>query len=112
MTTGSKTNLSDEARRDINSVRVVSGDRNSDEFALPVRRPSTAWPRRDGAEIVKWVDDHGGAGLATAKFLGAHVVRAFNAISYILSRRGVGESHARRSQTDSSVRVIHPDAAL
>jgi 8-hydroxy-5-deazaflavin:NADPH oxidoreductase len=38
--------------------------------------------RRDGDEIVKWVDDHGGAGLATAKYLGAHVVRAFNAIGY------------------------------
>jgi 8-hydroxy-5-deazaflavin:NADPH oxidoreductase len=39
--------------------------------------------RRDGAEIAKWVDDQGGAGLATAKFLpGAHVVRAFNAINY------------------------------
>jgi len=36
--------------------------------------------RRDGSEIVKWVDDHGGAGLATAKYLGAHTVRAFNAI--------------------------------
>jgi len=36
--------------------------------------------RRDGAEIVKWVDDHGGAGLATAKYLGPHTVRAFNAI--------------------------------
>jgi len=36
--------------------------------------------RRDGAGIVKWVDEHGGAGLATAKFLGAHTVRAFNAI--------------------------------
>jgi hypothetical protein len=37
--------------------------------------------RRDGAEIVKWVDDQGGAGLATLKLLpGAHVVRAFNAI--------------------------------
>jgi predicted dinucleotide-binding enzyme len=36
-----------------------------------------------GAEIVKWVDDHGGAGLATAKLLpGAHIVRAFNAINY------------------------------
>jgi hypothetical protein len=32
--------------------------------------------RRDGAEIVKWVDDQGGAGLATAKFLsGAHIGR-------------------------------------
>jgi predicted dinucleotide-binding enzyme len=38
--------------------------------------------RRDGAEIVKWVDDHGGAGLATAKYLGPHTVRAFNAINY------------------------------
>ena len=34
---GVETNLSDEARRDINSVRVVAGDRNPDEFALPVR---------------------------------------------------------------------------
>jgi 8-hydroxy-5-deazaflavin:NADPH oxidoreductase len=39
--------------------------------------------RRDGAEIVKWVDEQGGAGLATAKLLpGAHLVRAFNAIGY------------------------------
>lgn len=39
--------------------------------------------RRDGDEIVKWVDEQGGAGLATAKLLpGAHVVRAFNAIGY------------------------------
>jgi len=34
---GFETNLSDETRRDIHSVRVVAGDRNSDEFALPVR---------------------------------------------------------------------------
>ena len=39
--------------------------------------------RRDGNEIVKWADEQGGAGLATAKLLpGAHIVRAFNAISY------------------------------
>jgi 8-hydroxy-5-deazaflavin:NADPH oxidoreductase len=38
--------------------------------------------RRDGAETVKWVDDHGGAGLATARYLGGHTVRAFNAINY------------------------------
>jgi len=39
--------------------------------------------RRDGAEIIKWVDEQGGAGLATAKLLpGAHIVRAFNAINY------------------------------
>jgi predicted dinucleotide-binding enzyme len=37
---------------------------------------------RDGDEIVKWVEQQGGAGLATARLLpGAHVVRAFNAIS-------------------------------
>ena len=37
--------------------------------------------RRDGDDIVKWVDQQGGAGLATAKLLpGAHIVRAFNAI--------------------------------
>jgi hypothetical protein len=34
---GVESNLSDEARRDINSVLVVAGDRNSDEFALSVR---------------------------------------------------------------------------
>jgi len=40
--------------------------------------------RRDGDEIVKWVEQQGGAGLATAKLLpGAHVVRAFNAINYV-----------------------------
>jgi predicted dinucleotide-binding enzyme len=37
--------------------------------------------RRDGDDIVKWVDQQGGPGLATSKLLpGAHVVRAFNAI--------------------------------
>lgn len=37
--------------------------------------------RRDGDEIVRWVEEQGGAGLATAKLLpGAHLVRAFNAI--------------------------------
>src|SRR5215470_16925814 len=34
---GVETNLSDEARRDIDSVRVVAGDRKSDEFVLPMR---------------------------------------------------------------------------
>jgi 8-hydroxy-5-deazaflavin:NADPH oxidoreductase len=39
--------------------------------------------RRDGADIVQWVDEQGGAGLATAKLLpGARIVRAFNAINY------------------------------
>jgi predicted dinucleotide-binding enzyme len=38
-------------------------------------------PRRDGEELVKSVEQQGGAGLATAKMLpGSHVVRAFNAI--------------------------------
>jgi 8-hydroxy-5-deazaflavin:NADPH oxidoreductase len=37
--------------------------------------------RRDGDELAKWVEQQGGAGLATAKLLpGAHIVRAFNAI--------------------------------
>jgi predicted dinucleotide-binding enzyme len=39
--------------------------------------------RRDGEELVKSVEQQGGAGLATAKMLpGAHIVRAFNAINY------------------------------
>src|SRR5262245_44815829 len=39
--------------------------------------------RRDGEALVKWVDEQGGAGLATAKLLtGARLVRAFNAIGY------------------------------
>src|ERR1700751_925946 len=37
--------------------------------------------RRDGDDLAKWVEQQGGAGLATAKLLpGAHIVRAFNAI--------------------------------
>ena len=37
--------------------------------------------RRDGEDLVKWVGEQGGAGLATATLLpGAHIVRAFNAI--------------------------------
>ncbi|MDH7795282.1 MULTISPECIES: NAD(P)-binding domain-containing protein [unclassified Beijerinckia] len=38
---------------------------------------------RDGADLVKQVNDEGGAGLAAAKILpGARIVRAFNAINY------------------------------
>ena len=38
-------------------------------------------PRRDGEELVKKVNDAGGAGLMTAKLVpGAHIVRGFNAI--------------------------------
>jgi predicted dinucleotide-binding enzyme len=44
--------------------------------------------RRDGADLVRWVNEQGGAGLATAKLLpGSRIVRAFNGISY----RRVGE---------------------
>jgi 8-hydroxy-5-deazaflavin:NADPH oxidoreductase len=40
--------------------------------------------RRDGEELVKLVEQQGGAGLATAKLLpGAHIVRAFNGIGYM-----------------------------
>ena len=39
--------------------------------------------RRDGEDLVKWVNEQGGAGLASAKLMpGARIVRAFNAISY------------------------------
>ncbi len=39
--------------------------------------------RRDGEAIVTWVNEQGGAGLASAKLLpGSRIVRAFNAISY------------------------------
>ena len=41
--------------------------------------------------MVKWANEQGGAGLASAKLLpGAHIVRAFNAISY---RRVVDIAH-------------------
>ncbi len=40
-------------------------------------------PGRDGTDFVKSVNDQGGAGLATAKFLpGAPIVRGFNAIGF------------------------------
>jgi 8-hydroxy-5-deazaflavin:NADPH oxidoreductase len=39
--------------------------------------------QRDGADVVKWVADQGGAGLATAKLLpGAKIVRGLNAIGF------------------------------
>src|SRR5260221_151718 len=47
-------------------------------LVIDVSNPSAA---RDGEDIVKSVNEQGGAGLATAKALpGAHLVRAFNAI--------------------------------
>ena len=40
-------------------------------------------PRRDGEDFVKAVNEQGGAGVVTAKWLpGAPIVRAFNAINY------------------------------
>ena len=45
-------------------------------LVVDVSNPSAA---RDGDALAKWVDEQGGAGLATAKLLpGAHLVRAFN----------------------------------
>jgi predicted dinucleotide-binding enzyme len=39
--------------------------------------------KRDGDELIKWVDEQGGAGKATAALLpGARLVRAFNAIGF------------------------------
>src|ERR1700730_2558978 len=47
----------------------------------PVIDVSNPIPQRDGEELVKSVNDQGGAGVVTAKWLpGAHIVRAFNAI--------------------------------
>jgi predicted dinucleotide-binding enzyme len=52
----------------------------SKALVIDVSNPTV---RREGAEMVKWVDEQGGAGLATAKLLSnAHIVRAFNAINY------------------------------
>ena len=49
-------------------------------LVVDVSNPSAT---RDGDALVKWVDEQGGAGLATAKLLpGAHIVRAFNALGH------------------------------
>jgi hypothetical protein len=49
-------------------------------LVVDVSNPSAA---RDGDALAKWVDEQGGAGLATAKLLpGAHIVRAFNAFGH------------------------------
>lgn len=48
---------------------------------------------RDGEAVVKWANEQGGAGLASAKLLpGSRIVRAFNAISY---RRVVDIAHRK-----------------
>jgi predicted dinucleotide-binding enzyme len=51
------------------------------QLVLDVSNPIA---RRDGEDLVKTVDEQGGAGLATAKLLpGAKLVRGFNAIGYV-----------------------------
>jgi 8-hydroxy-5-deazaflavin:NADPH oxidoreductase len=63
--------------------------------------------RRDGEEIVKSVEQQGGAGLVTAKLLpGAHLVRAFNAISYM----SLGQD-AHRAGEAVGVPIAGDDAA-
>ena len=45
--------------------------------------------RRDGDDLVKSVEQQGGAGLVTAKLVpGVHLVRAFNAINFAALREG------------------------
>jgi len=49
-------------------------------LVIDVSNPSA---RRDGDELVKWVEQQGGPGLVTAKLIpGARLVRGFNAINY------------------------------
>jgi predicted dinucleotide-binding enzyme len=49
-------------------------------LVVDVSNPSAA---RDGDTLAKWVDEQGGAGLATAKLLpGSHLVRAWNALGH------------------------------
>jgi len=49
--------------------------------------------RRDGADIVKWVNEQGGAALATAKILpGSKTVRALNAISSVKLAAAAGRT--------------------
>ena len=63
-------------------------------------------PRRDGEDLVKKVNEQGGAGLFTAKLLpGAPLVRAFNAISYA----GLAKA-AHRSGTPLGVPIAGDDS--
>ena len=63
--------------------------------------------RRDGEELVKWVDAQGGAGLATQHLLpGAHIVRAFNAIG----SGKVGELGQRKGEIGVPIAGDDPDA--
>jgi predicted dinucleotide-binding enzyme len=63
--------------------------------------------RRDGEELVKWVDEQGGAGLATQHLLpGAHIVRAFNAIG----SAKVGELGQRKGEVGVPIAGNDPNA--
>ena len=62
---------------------------------------------RDGEELVKWVDEQGGAGLATQHLLpGAHIVRAFNAIG----SAKVGELGQRKGEVGVPIAGNDPNA--
>jgi 8-hydroxy-5-deazaflavin:NADPH oxidoreductase len=62
--------------------------------------------RRDGEDIVKWVGEQGGAGLATAKLLpGARLVRGFNAIG-----SGSLTAHAHQAPEPVGVPIAGDDA--
>jgi predicted dinucleotide-binding enzyme len=62
------------------------------QLVLDVSNPVA---RRDGDALVKWVEQQGGAGLATAKLVpGVHLVRGFNAIgsgNLVLAAHRAGE---------------------
>lgn len=64
------------------AVKEIGRDHGKDlaakRLVLDVSNPN---PRRDGEELAAWVEQQGGAGLATAALLpGAPIVRGFNAI--------------------------------
>jgi predicted dinucleotide-binding enzyme len=68
----------------------------SKQLLIDVSNPIS---RRDGEDFVKQINDMGGAGLATAKFIpGAKIVRAFNAI-------GFGKLAPDASKTDGKTGV-------
>jgi predicted dinucleotide-binding enzyme len=61
-------------------AKVHAGALAQKVVVMDVSNPSAG---RDGEALVKSVNDQGGAGLMTAKWLpGAHIVRAFNSINF------------------------------
>ena len=72
--------------------KVHAGALAKKVLVMDVSNPSAG---RDGEALVKLVNDQGGAGLMTAKWLpGAHIVRAFNSINF----RKLGELAHRASE--------------